>query len=235
MREAARESYGLVTARPLAVGDRRGGAGCAGGRGHRGLALRAALHGGSAAGQFYEKVQPQPALAQDYPRVLGVAHNAGNNLGTLATALHYGADVIEIDVISARGQLVAGRDQPLPWLARQLFRGPTLAEAWDRAAAAEIVKLDLKQTGRAFLNDLVTFVAPRASSRRVMISSDDQEALLYLHTRLPDVTLLFSVAGPDAVHQLQSDPALQKAIGGASVFQGLVDANLVSGRTGTNC
>src|SRR4029077_16949187 len=57
---------------------------------------------------FYPKVQPEPALAQDYPRVLGVAHNAGNNLGTLATALHYGAGVIEIDVISARGQLVAG-------------------------------------------------------------------------------------------------------------------------------
>jgi glycerophosphoryl diester phosphodiesterase len=178
--------------------------------------------------QFYQKVQPEPALAQDYPRVLGVAHNAGNNLGTLATALRYGADVIEIDVISARGQLVAGRDQPLPWLARQLFRGPTLAEAWDRAAAAGIVKLDLKQADRAFLNDLVTFVAPRASSRRVMISSDDQEALLYLHTRLPDVTLLFSVNGPDAVHQLQSDPALQKATGGASVFEGLVDANLVA-------
>jgi glycerophosphoryl diester phosphodiesterase len=36
------------------------------------------------------------------------------------------------------------------------------------------------------------------------------------------------VAGPDAVHQVQSDPALQKAIGGVSVFQGLVDANLVT-------
>jgi glycerophosphoryl diester phosphodiesterase len=40
--------------------------------------------------------------------------------------------------------------------------------------------------------------------------------------------MLFSVNGPDAVHQLQSDPALQKAIGGASVFQGLVDTNLVA-------
>jgi glycerophosphoryl diester phosphodiesterase len=178
--------------------------------------------------QFYDQVQLEPALARDYPRVLGVAHNAGNNLGTLSTALHYGADIMEIDVISARGQLVAGRDHWWGWLARQLFRGPTLAEAWDRAAAAGIVKLDLKQTDRAFLNDLVTFVAPRASSRRVMISSDDQEALLYLHTRLPDVTLLFSVNGPDALHQLQSDPTLQQAIGGASVFQGLVDANLVT-------
>ena len=178
--------------------------------------------------QFYQKVQLEPALAQDYPRVLGVAHNAGNNLGTLATALHYGADVIELDVISARGQLVAGRDQPWPWLARQLFRGPTLAEAWDHAAAAGIVKLDLKQTDPGFLDDLIAFVAPRARSRRVMISSDDQGALRYLHSRLPGVTMLFSAGGPDAVHQLQTDPALQEAIGGVSAFQGLVDAHLIS-------
>ena len=54
--------------------------------------------------QFYDQVQPEPALARDYPRVLGVAHNAGNNPGTLSTALRDGADVMEIDVISARGQ-----------------------------------------------------------------------------------------------------------------------------------
>jgi hypothetical protein len=88
--------------------------------------------------QFYEKVQLEPALARDYQRVLGVAHNAGNNLETLATALRYGADVIEIDVISARGRLMAGRDQPLPQLARRVFQGLTLAEAWDRAAAAGV-------------------------------------------------------------------------------------------------
>jgi hypothetical protein len=178
--------------------------------------------------QFYEKVELDPALAGDYPRVLGVAHNAGNNLGTLAAGLRYGADVIEIDVISARGQLAAGRDQPWSWLARQLFRGPSLAQAWDHASAASIVKLDLQQTDRRFLDDLVAFLEPRAGSRRVMISTRDASALLYLHRRLPDVTLLFSVAGPDAVHQLQSDRALQQAIGGVSVFQGLVDAGLVT-------
>ncbi len=62
--------------------------------------------------QFYEKVELDPALTGDYPHVLGVAHNAGNNLGTLAAALHYGADVVEIDVISARG-----RPRPLAALA----------------------------------------------------------------------------------------------------------------------
>jgi hypothetical protein len=178
--------------------------------------------------QFYQKIQTEPALARDYRRVLGVAHNAGDNMGTLAKALRYGADVIEINVISARGQLMAGRNQPLPRLHRQLFQGPTLAEAWDHAAAADIVTLDLKQTDRGFLDDLVAFLTPRARSRRVMISSGDQGALLYLHDHLPDVTLLFSMGWPDAVHELQSDLALQKAIGGVSVFQGLVDANLVT-------
>ena len=178
--------------------------------------------------QFYQKVQIEPALEQDYKRVFGVAHNAGNNLGTLARALRYGADGIEFDVISARGRLMAGRNQPLPHLHRLVVRGPTLAEAWDRADAAGIIKLDLKQADRGFLNDLVAFVAPRAKSRRVMIASGDRSALLYLHSRLPDVTMLFSVGWPDAVHQLQSDPGLQKAVGGVSVFQGLVDASLVA-------
>jgi hypothetical protein len=178
--------------------------------------------------QFYEKIQTEPALAQDYRRVLGVAHNAGDNLGTLAKALRYGADVIEINVISARGQLRAGRNQPVPRLHRQVFAGPSLTEAWDHAAAADSVTLDLKQTDRAFLDDLVTWLRQRDKSRRVMISSGDPGALAYLHDRLPDVTLLFSMGWPDAVHQLQSDPALQKVIGGVSVFQGLVDANLVA-------
>jgi glycerophosphoryl diester phosphodiesterase len=178
--------------------------------------------------QFYEKVELDPALTRDYPQVLGVAHNAGNNLATLAAALRSGADVVEIDVISARGQLAAGRDHWPRWLAGQLFRGPTLVQAWDHAATASIVKLDLQQTDRGFLDDLIAFLDPRARSRRVMISSRDAGALLYLHRRLPDATLLFSVAGPDAVHHLQSDPALQAAIGGVSVFQGLVDANLVT-------
>lgn len=178
--------------------------------------------------QFYEEIQREPALAHDYPRVVGVAHNAGNNLGTLSTALHYGADVIEIDVISARGQLMAGRDQPWAWLVRQLFQGPTLAEAWDHAAAADSVKLDVKQTDHRFLDDVVAFLAPRAEPQRVMISSRDPGALLYLRNRLPDVTLVFSVAGPDAVHRLMSDQLLQKTIDGASVFQGLVHPNLVT-------
>jgi glycine/D-amino acid oxidase-like deaminating enzyme len=88
--------------------------------------------GAEPSAQFYQKVQLEPTLDRDYKHVLGVAHNAGNNLGTLAKALRYGADVIEFDVISARGRLVAGRNQPLPRLARQVFRG----RPWPKAGTA---------------------------------------------------------------------------------------------------
>ena len=44
---------------------------------------------------------------------LGIAHNAGNRLGTIKTALDHGADVIEVDVISVRGALVGGQGPAL--------------------------------------------------------------------------------------------------------------------------
>lgn len=163
--------------------------------------------------QFYERVQLDPALTQDYANVLGVAHNAGNNPGTLATALRDGADVIEIDVLSARGQLAAGRPQPWSWLAERLFQGPALTEAWNQAAAAEVIKLDLMQTDRKFLAELVTFLTPRSRSRRVMISSRDPGALMYLHRRLPGLTMLFSVAFPDADGITTANLAILRALG----------------------
>lgn len=160
-------------------------------------------------------------------QVLGVAHNAGNNAGTTAAALRYGADVIEIDVITARGRLVAGRVHGWAWLAGQLFQGQTLATAWEHAAAAKIIKLDLQQTGRGLLNSLVTFLDEH-SGRSVMVSTRDAAAIEYLRPRLSaTTTLLFSVAFPQAVAQIQGDGALTSAVGGISVFEGLVDRNLV--------
>jgi glycerophosphoryl diester phosphodiesterase len=183
--------------------------------------------GAAPPGQFYRHVQLDPALAARYSAVLGIAHNAGNNAHTTATALEYGADVVEIDVIAARGRLVAGREQSWPWLAERLFRGSTLHRAWDDAARARIVKLDLKQSGTGFLDDVAAFLEANAGSRQVMVSSPDAAALTYLHGRLPNVSMLLSVNGPDALHQLYADPALLPVISGVSAFAGLVDAHLI--------
>ena len=175
--------------------------------------------------QFYRPVSAPARIPAS--QVLGVAHNAGNNVGTTAAALRYGADVIEIDVISARGRLVAGRAHGWPWLAGLVFQGPTLASAWQHAAAAKIIKLDLQQTGRGLLDSLIRFLDERRG-HSVMISTRDAAAIEYLRPRLPaGITLLFSVAFPQAVAQIQSDRALTDAVGGISVFQGLVDSNLV--------
>ena len=175
--------------------------------------------------QFY---RPLSAPAEIPARqVLGVAHNAGNNAATTAAALRYGADVIEIDVITARGTLVAGRAQGWPWLAGLIFRGQTLASAWQHAAAAKVIKLDLQQNGRGLLDSLVRFLDEHPG-HSVMVSTRDAAAIEYLRPRLPAaVMLLFSVPFPHAVAQIRRDGALTNAVGGISVFQGLVDANLV--------
>jgi glycerophosphoryl diester phosphodiesterase len=176
--------------------------------------------------QFHRELDP--SLTQDYPETLGIAHNAGNRLDTIKTALDHGADVIEVDVISVRGSLVGGRDQPWPWLSNHLFRGPTLTEVWQAAADAEVIKLDLKQDDAKFLNDVATFLEPRAGARPVMVASRDAKSLMLLHQRVPQATMVFSMGFPDAVDRLRSDPALRSAIGGVTAFQGLINADLVT-------
>ncbi len=176
--------------------------------------------------QFHRELDP--ALTKDYPATLGIAHNAGNRLDTIKTALDHGADVIEVDVISVRGTLVGGRDQPWPWLSNHLFRGPTLDEVWQAAAPAEVIKLDLKQDDPGYLDAVATFLEPRAGARQVMVASRDAKSLMLLHRRVPQATMVFSMGFPDAVDHLRSDAALRSAIGGVTAFQGLVNANLVT-------
>ncbi len=179
--------------------------------------------------QVDEPVRVDSTLAGSYSAVLGIAHNAGNNQTTTRAAIAAGADVVEIDVIMARGQLVAGRPHHWQWLAGLVFRGPTLAQAWQYTSAAPEVKLDLKQSDQAFLDALVAFLREHGGDPgRVLVTSPDVGALSYLQSRLPGVTLLFSANGPDAVRRLRADTRLQGAIGGVSVFQGLVDADLVA-------
>ena len=177
--------------------------------------------------QFTRKVALDPTLKPQYEGVLGVAHNAGNNLRTEGTALRSGADVIEIDVTAARGELAAGRNQWWPWLAEQVFLGPSLVQAWNQASTADVTKLDLKQSSHRFLDDLAAFLNQRAVSRHVIVASRDWHALMYLHQRTHRVALFFSVAYPYAVRRLQSDHALDRAISGVSAYQGLVDPGLV--------
>jgi glycerophosphoryl diester phosphodiesterase len=162
-------------------------------------------------------------------QLLGVAHNAGNNAATEAKALDYHAEVIEIDVVMVHGVLSAGRDRPWRWLADNVFEGPTLADAWQEAAGARIVQLDLQQNDRPLLNALIDFLRRVPTCRPTMVSTRDPEAMQYLAPRVsPSVTPVLSVPSPDAVSRLRNDAQLSGAIGGISVYHELVDDSLVA-------
>lgn len=162
-------------------------------------------------------------------KVLTIAHNAGNNAKTTTEALDHGADVIEIDVISVGGTLSAGRVQGWWWLGERVFRGETLTSAWATADTAQIIQLDLQQSDRALLDALVRFLHRAPTGPRVMVSTRDPAAIGYLRPRVPSkVTLLFTVPFPDVVTRVRDSPRLVHAIGGITVFDGLVDAELVS-------
>jgi glycerophosphoryl diester phosphodiesterase len=161
--------------------------------------------------------------------VITVAHNAGNHPDTTAAALRLGADAIEIDVITVDGELAAGRAHGWRWLAELVFRGQSLAEAWDAARAAKIIQLDLQETDRGLLKALTKFLRHRPPGPRIMVSTRSSTAIRYLRPRLPStVSLLFTVPFPDAVTKLRTTPALAHAIDGITVFDGLVSADLVT-------
>lgn len=175
--------------------------------------------------QFYRPLTPAPVAPDRH--VLLAAHNAGNNQLTANRALAYRADVIEIDVTMARGVLVAGRAHEVPWLAERVFRGSTLAQAWEFSDGAPIIKLDLQRNDRPLLSALASFLRANAG-RDVMVSTRDADAISYLRPRVPAaVRLLFTAAFPDAVRVVQSDPGLVEQIAGISVFHGLVSRSLV--------
>lgn len=175
--------------------------------------------------QFYRPVAADRVASSD---LIAVAHNAGDHPTTTSRAVRHGAAAVEIDVILARGTLVAGRVmRPLPWLAETLFQGPTLREMWDAIPPRTDVLLDLKETDRALLDQLVRYLATRADARDVMVSCRDAAALRYLHERLPGVALLLTAAWPADVVHLQRAGAIADVVDGVSAYEGLLDAELV--------
>jgi hypothetical protein len=98
--------------------------------------------------EFARRLDPGLGLGHGYASAIGVAHNAGDDLGTATEAAAYGADAIEIDVRSDGSELFASHDAPLPGLEDVVFRGPSLQQAWDIAQLRGTVLLHLKGRDR---------------------------------------------------------------------------------------
>jgi hypothetical protein len=167
-------------------------------------------------------------LLDDYGAVFGVAHNAGDSVGTAVRALASGADVLEIDVIDVNGRLYAGHEAPTRVFGLTEFRGPPIEDIWVVAEAAEAIELDLKSSTPAYLNRVIALLDEKRAGPRVVISTPSVAALRTVRERQPAAILLYSVQSQTALHNLQDNPQLQNLIDGVSIREDLVDEDTVS-------
>jgi glycerophosphoryl diester phosphodiesterase len=162
-------------------------------------------------------------LTDRYTDVTGVAHNAGDDLGAATKAVAYGVDAIEIDVRSTGGELFASHDAPVPFLEDLVFRGPSLRDAWQVAQLRDTVLLHLKESSPRFLARVRDFLASRPL-RRVIVQTDNRDALRTVRRMIPRVQRLLLVLKAQDLERLRGDTELLGIISGVSVEESLLSA-----------
>lgn len=174
---------------------------------------------GKVPSQFAQRLDAD--LAGSYGRVIGVAHNAGDDLSSATRAVAYGADAIEIDVRAAGSDLLASHDAPVPFLQELVFRGPAFSDAWEVARLRDTVLLHLKNRSPRYLSDIRTFL--RARSRlTTFVQSGDPGTLETMRRTMPEVRRLLLVFDPQGLARLRRDPRLVAALDGVSVRENLL-------------
>jgi glycerophosphoryl diester phosphodiesterase len=163
-------------------------------------------------------------LLDDYGLVFSVGHNSGGTLAATRQALKNGADVIEIDVASLDGQLVSAHFPPLPIVGRRVFRGPTLEEVWRASTAADVIKLDLKESSPQFRALLFAFLNSRQDERQIIVSSRDPVTLSLLMHQAPSAFRFLSVPDQATLDRVYRDYDLNATIEGVSIRQSLLEA-----------
>lgn len=164
-------------------------------------------------------------LAGNYKKVLGIAHNAGDDLPAATKAVAYGVDAIEIDVRSAGGELFASHDAPVPFVEDLVFRGPSLSEAWEVARLRDTVLLHLKDGSPGYLNQVRLFLASRPLARTI-IQTDKPSTLRTLRRTIPSAQLLLLILTAQDLEALRRDPQLLAKIDGVSVRDQLLTASV---------
>lgn len=155
-----------------------------------------------------------------------VAHNAGDSLATARAAVDIGADVVEIDVISRGGALFAGHPRSAGVFSRVLLRTLPLELAWEEAARAPAVKLDLKEDSAGFVRSVQRFLADRAGTRTLIVTRYPHVIDAFA-SDMPHVVRFLSTP-PEALACLLGDERLAASIDGVSAAPTTFDAEAVA-------
>jgi len=151
------------------------------------------------------------------PPVLLVAHNAGDQESTARRALNHDAAGVEIDVRLVDGVLYATHSAPSGLMPMRAWQAPRLRDAWNYAANATVLKLDLKSTSQPALEALVRFVEARPSEQQFIFVSSDPDALAFLDTALPESIELLSLSSGTEVDALLDHDGRMDGVDGISV------------------
>ena len=171
--------------------------------------------------QFYRELDAE--LLEDYGEVFAVGHNSGDSIEATLTAIRYGADVIEVDVISLDGQLYAAHGAPIRWLGGTVFRGPPLAQVWIATAGAGAIKLDLKESTPAFHELVLDFLADRRGQRQVTVVSGEPDVLRLFAEREPTVFRFLGAGDGDRLRAIDDDPEVAEIVDVISIRHTLID------------
>ncbi|MGI8643358.1 MAG: glycerophosphodiester phosphodiesterase [Thermomicrobiales bacterium] len=171
--------------------------------------------------QFYNDLEAD--LIGDYADLFAVAHNSGDNLYSTLDAINYGADVIEVDVVSVDGRLYAAHDMPPIWIGETVFRGPPLAQIWAASAGAAAIKLDLKEASPEFHELLFDFLADRQGQRRVIVVSGSANTLRLFAERAPEVLRFYGAGNGDRLALIDDDPEFAAIVDGVTIRDYLID------------
>ena len=170
---------------------------------------------------FYNELEAD--LVGEYADLFAVAHNSGDDLYATLDAISYGADVIEVDVVSVNGRLYAAHDMPPIWIGETVFRGPPLAQIWAASAGAAAVKLDLKESSPEFHDLLFQFLADRQGQRRVIVVSGTADTLRLFAERAPEVLRFYGAGNGDRLQLIDEDPEFAAIVDGVTIRQHLID------------
>jgi hypothetical protein len=151
------------------------------------------------------------------PPVLLVAHNAGDQESTARRALNHDAAGVEVDVRLVDGVLYATHSAPSGLLPMRAWQAPRLRDAWNYAANATVLKLDLKSTSESALKSLVLFIEARPSDQQIIFVSSNPEALAYLDGALPESIELLSLSSGTDVDRVLDHDGRMDGIDGISI------------------
>lgn len=166
-------------------------------------------------------------LMDRYPGVLTIAHNTGDTPAAARLALAYKADIIEIDVIYANGELYAAHNGPGPALGSQVYRAPRLSAVWNAASGADLVQLDLKSSSPGYLAKVFAFVDNHRDKPIILSSRSPAVLQAALADRVPALRML-SIATSGELRALKEDPDALAALDGVTMSAHLASEETVS-------